>query len=124
MITISCNKEGHAIVTVTIQNNVVEYKFWSISYDIRWKEIGKHACNLFQDEMSIIDNNGNILYSKSYPLNTDLPACTSVLKSRSGILIGMYSNDPKPVILRHTIHYKDIDSGDIYTASDEIVIHE
>ena len=57
-------------------------------------------------------------------MSIDLPACTSTTASRSGILIGMYSNDPRPVILRHVIHYKDAESGDVYTASGDIEIHK
>lgn len=120
----SCKKNGHAILTVIIQNEVVEYKFWSISYEVKWKEVTGHDCNVIKDELSIIDKNGDVLYSRSYPVNIFLPGCASGIEEYSGILIGVYFSSPKPVKLRHTAHYSDANTGTIYTASDEIVIHE
>ena len=122
----SCKKDGHAILTITIQNSVVDYTFWSISYDVRMKEITGNDCKIFQDVLTIVDNNGAIAYSRTYEMNTELPGCAATIESYSGLLIGPYALSlyPKPVVLRHTIHYSDSVSGDIYTASGDLVIHE
>ena len=120
----SCKKKGHAALTVTIGNQVVEYKYWSIEYDVTWAETAGYDCTVFQDQLSIVDGTGAVLYSYSFPVNIPVAANSTASRHRAGILIGMYAFNTKPVVLRHTAHYTDTGTGDVYTASGEIVIHD
>ena len=119
----SCKKKGYAVLQVSISNQSVEYKFWSISYDVNWAETAGYDCTILQDELSIVDGSGNAVYSFSFPISISVPANSSSSRSYSGILIGIYYYYDKPVRLRHTLHYSDSESGDIYTSSGDIVIH-
>ncbi len=122
----SCKKKANAVLIVTIQNYTVEYKFWSASYDIKLKEASGNDCTVFQDVLTIVDNAGATLYTRTIPLNIVLPGCASKIESYSGLLIGPYALSlyPKPVTLRHTFHFTTTETGENDSASGEIVIHE
>ncbi len=119
----SCKKDIHAVLVITIENSEIDYLFYSISYDVKLTETEGKDCIVVSEECSVIDGDGNVLYSRSYPSSITIAGNGTFTKSYSGFLIGIYMWDPKPVKLRHTFQYTDSASGNTYTAYGELTIH-